>query len=124
MLPKLKHFYFQKGGFWMRIDWKAQIKSYSFWLSVASACLLLLQAVGKPLGLNVNEEYYMSIVNAVLGVFVLFGIIAPTAVSVDEQNDNNKDDDNTKDNINEFEILDDTILPFDNKKDDSFIDKK
>lgn len=92
----------------MQIDWKNQIKSYSFWLAVASACLLLLQAVGKPLGLNVNEDMYMSVVNAILGVFVLFGIIAPTAVvskddedtmgmqydNKDEKNDNHENGDN------------------------------
>lgn len=73
----------------MKIDWRTEILSYRFWLSVASACLLLLQAVGKPLGLCVNEEIYMSLVNAVLGVFVLFGIIAPTP-TVDDKNEVDK----------------------------------
>lgn len=70
--------------------------SYRFWLSVASACLLLFQAVGKPLGLDVNEEIYMSFVNAILGVFVLFGIIAPTHTveNEDEQFDTNDENDN------------------------------
>lgn len=63
----------------MNLSIKARIKSYSFWVSLASAILLLVQAVGKPLGLVINEEIYMSIVNSVLGVFVVLGIISHPA---------------------------------------------
>ena len=58
---------------------KNRLKSYSFWVSLASAVLLLVQAIGKPLGLVINEEIYMSIVNSVLGVFVVLGIISHPA---------------------------------------------
>jgi len=86
----------------MQIDWKTELKSYRFWLSVASACLLLFQAVGKPLGLDVNEEIYMSFVNAVLGVFVLFGIIAPTS-SIPETKDTQQDEEKKQNNDNKGE---------------------
>ncbi len=58
---------------------KNRLKNYSFWVSLASAILLLVQAIGKPLGLVINEEIYMSIVNSVLGVFVVLGIISHPA---------------------------------------------
>lgn len=58
---------------------KNRLKNYSFWVSLASAVLLLVQAIGKPLGLIINEEIYMSIVNSVLGVFVVLGIISHPA---------------------------------------------
>lgn len=69
---------------------KNRLKTYSFWVSLASAILLLIQSVGKPLGLVLNEELYMSIVNSVLGVFVVLGIIshpAQTLIQNDEENE-------------------------------------
>ena len=72
---------------------KNRLKSYSFWVSLASAILLLVQAIGKPLGLVINEEIYMSIVNSVLGVFVVLGIISHPAQNLltnkDTQNSEN-----------------------------------
>ena len=74
----------------MSVTLKNRLKNYSFWVSLASAILLLVQAVGKPLGLVINEEIYMSIVNSVLGVFVVLGIISHPAQNLlsnkDEQN--------------------------------------
>lgn len=58
---------------------KKRFKSYSFWVSLASAILLLVQTVGRPLGLIIDEATYMSIVNSVLGVFVVLGIISHPA---------------------------------------------
>lgn len=72
---------------------KNRLKNYSFWVSLASAILLLVQAIGKPLGLVINEEIYMSIVNSVLGVFVVLGIISHPAQNLltnkDTQNSEN-----------------------------------
>ena len=56
-----------------------KLKSYSFWVSLASAVLLLVQTIGRPLGLVIDESTYMSIVNSVLGVFVVLGIISHPA---------------------------------------------
>ena len=63
----------------MSEDLKEKLKSYRFWVSLASAVLLLVQAIGGPLGLTVDEETYMSIVNSALGVFVVLGIISHPA---------------------------------------------
>ncbi len=52
-----------------------KINTYSFWVSLSSAMLILVQAVGRPLGLEIDEEVYMSVINSVLGVFVLVGIV-------------------------------------------------
>ena len=55
---------------------KQRLKTYSFWVSLASAILLLVQTIGRPLGLVIDEALYMSVVNSVLGVFVVLGIIS------------------------------------------------
>ena len=88
----------------MLINFLAQIKSYSFWLSLASACLLLLQAVGKPLGLEINEEVYMSIINGILGIFVVLGIVTYPNVEQNQDKDDNIDveqENKKKDNLTE-----------------------
>ena len=73
-------------------SFKNRLKTYSFWVSLASAILLLVQSVGKPLGLVLNEEIYMSIVNSVLGVFVVLGIISHPAQTLIENKNENEDD--------------------------------
>lgn len=69
---------------------KPLYKTYSFWLGLSSAVLLLIQAIGEPLGLKINEAQYMAIVNAVLGIFVVLGIISNPASKVNDNQDNNK----------------------------------
>lgn len=65
---------------------KDKLKSYSFWVSLASAILLLIQTIGRPLGLVIDESTYMSIVNSVLGVFVVLGIISHPAQTLLKNN--------------------------------------
>ncbi len=59
----------------MKKNFFRKINTYGFWVSLASAMLILVQAVGRPLGLEMDEEVYMSVINSVLGVFVLVGIV-------------------------------------------------
>lgn len=55
---------------------KQKLKTQSFWVGLSSALLLLFQALSKPFGIEISEENYISIVNAVLGVFVFLGVIS------------------------------------------------
>ena len=85
----------------MSFNFNQQKKSYSFWLSLASAVLLLIQAIGKPLGLEINEEIYMSVINAVLGIFVVLGIITfPTNTNTENVNKNDNVTYITEENLN------------------------
>ncbi len=71
----------------MKKEFKARLKTYSFWVSLASAILLLFQSIAKPLGLHIDEIVYMSVVNSALGVFVVLGIIShPSQNLVDKEN--------------------------------------
>ncbi len=56
-----------------------KINTYSFWVSLSSALLIIVQAVGRPLGYEVDTEVYMSVINSVLGAFVLVGIVPKTS---------------------------------------------
>jgi uncharacterized membrane protein len=54
---------------------KNKFKSYTFWMSLAGAFILILQNLGLAFGFAVNEEVIMNIINSVCGVLVLLGII-------------------------------------------------
>lgn len=87
----------------MSEDLKEKLKSYRFWVSLASAILLLVQAIGGPLGLSVDEETYMSIVNSALGVFVVLGIISHPAQNLFAKNKETAD---KEENINAIDETD------------------
>lgn len=71
----------------MKFSLKERCKTYSFWFAILSAVLLLVQAIGEPLGLTISEDTYMSIINAVLGVFVVLGIISDPTDKTTESTD-------------------------------------
>lgn len=56
---------------------KLRLKSYSFWVSLASAIFLLLKVLGQRLGFSVDEGLYNDIFTALCGILVICGIIAP-----------------------------------------------
>lgn len=76
----------------MKDSLKDKIKSYSFWVSLASAILLLVQTVGKSLGLLIDESTYMSVVNSVLGIFVVLGIISHPSQTLLQQSNTDIDE--------------------------------
>lgn len=60
----------------------AKMKTYDFWVKLASAIILLLRIVGSKFGLQVDSLLFMDIVTAIAGVLVVLGIIsAPTLVT-------------------------------------------
>lgn len=76
---------------------KDRLKSYRFWLSVASAIFILFQAVAKPLGLQLSEEAYMSVVNGVLGIFVVVGLVSdPGKKSENPEGEDTEQEENTE----------------------------
>jgi len=88
-----------------------KINTYSFWVSLSSAMLILVQAVGKPLGLEIDEEVYMSVINSVLGAFVLVGIVPKSEANTNFCEDDSSKEvfspdakDCTKDNQNSLEL--------------------
>lgn len=76
----------------------SKFKSFKFWMGLSSAVLLLLQSVAKPLGLEVSEDVYMSVVNAVLSVFVVLGIVVKDEAPKTDDTQNNKTEDTDNQN--------------------------
>lgn len=61
------------------INWQVRIVNKDFWLSLIPAVLLLVQAIGAPLGLVLDfgelGNQLLAIVNAVFAVLAILGIV-------------------------------------------------
>jgi phi LC3 family holin len=62
----------------VNIDLKTRMGNYAFWISLASAVLLVL----TQFGVQVDNEKIMAIVKSILAVLVILGLVNnPTTVS-------------------------------------------
>lgn len=63
----------------MQINWKVRIANKDFWMAMIPAVLLLIQAIGAPLGLVLDfgelGNQLLAIVNAVFAVLAILGIV-------------------------------------------------
>lgn len=56
---------------------KDKIKSYSFWVSLASAIILILKILGNRFGFVIDETMVSDLFTALCSILVLLGIIVP-----------------------------------------------
>ena len=63
----------------MQINWQVRVANKDFWMSMIPAVLLLIQAIGAPLGLVLDfgelGNQLLAIVNAVFAVLAILGIV-------------------------------------------------
>ena len=55
---------------------KSKMKTYSFWISLVSAVLIIIRILGEYFGWFINEKLVMDIVTGICGVLVLLGILS------------------------------------------------
>ena len=55
---------------------KQKVKTYSFWISLISAILIVVRIVGEHFGWFINESFIMDIVTGICGILVLLGILS------------------------------------------------
>ena len=60
---------------------KDRIKTYNFWVSLASAVILLINTLGKQFNFSVDESLYNDLFTSFCGILVLLGIIVPPSTS-------------------------------------------
>lgn len=65
----------------VKMNLKSKVKSYSFWISLISAILIVVRIVGEHFNWFINEGFIMDVVTAVCGVLVLLGILSAPANS-------------------------------------------
>lgn len=58
---------------------KQKAKTYSFWISIISAVLIVVRILGEHFGWAINESLIMDIVTGVCGILVLLGILSSPA---------------------------------------------
>lgn len=69
---------------------KDKIKSYSFWVSIASAVILILKVLGNRFGFVVDESMVSDIFTALCSILVLMGIIVVPSAQGGQEQLNNK----------------------------------
>ena len=55
---------------------KQKVKTYSFWISIISAVLIVVRIIGEYFGWFINEGLIMDIVTGICGILVLLGILS------------------------------------------------
>lgn len=66
---------------------KTKVKSYSFWVSLASAVILIMKLVGQKFGFDVDESLISDLFTSLCAILVILGIIVvPSSVVVDSNN--------------------------------------
>ena len=70
-----------------------KVKSYSFWVSLASALILILKLIGQRFGFSVDEGLISDLFTSLCAILVIMGIIViPSPNSVDEPKKSNKEE--------------------------------
>ncbi len=71
---------------------KDKIKTYSFWVSIASAVILILKILGNRFGFAIDETMISDLFTALCSILVLLGIIViPSSPQQEKQNIANSD---------------------------------
>ena len=97
-----------------------KIKTYNFWVSIASGVFLIINLIGKKFNFTIDESTYNYMFTTFCSILVLLGIIVPPTnfkgqiyyqadseigleKTVNENDKNNKDEKNKEtENKNEF----------------------
>lgn len=81
---------------------KKRIKTYSFWVSLSGAIIVLVQAIGRAVGFIANADLINNIVMGIAGVLVVFGIVSsPTEAELNETEEEEESDEEEKDSKKE-----------------------
>ncbi len=78
-----------------------KIRSYSFWVSLSSAVIILLNALGKAFGFSIQNQVVEDCIMAVAGVLVVLGIVSMNKKESDKSNQEDvPNEEEKKDNPN------------------------
>lgn len=63
----------------MLVNWRVRIRNKNFWLAIIPAILVLIQAIGAPIGFRWDfgmlNDQLRTIVEAAFGVLAILGVI-------------------------------------------------
>ena len=76
---------------------KNKFRSYGFWTALAGALVVLVNALGQAFGFSIDDQIITSIVMAIAGVLVVFGVVAmPKGEDQDEAQEIQEEKENEK----------------------------
>ena len=65
---------------------RTKVKSYSFWVSLASALILILKLIGQRFGFSVDEGLISDLFTSFCAILVLLGIIVvPSTLNIEQK---------------------------------------
>lgn len=70
---------------------KQKMKTYSFWMALTGAVILVLQTIGKECGFSIDDKVITGIVSSVCGVFIVLGIISKPSIKNEDCEKTTKD---------------------------------
>ena len=76
---------------------KDKVKSYSFWISLGSAIILILNLIGNKFGFNIDSGFASDLLTSLCSILVLLGIIVTPTSSASTTIQQTKDDKNKPD---------------------------
>ena len=56
---------------------REKMKKYNFWTSLAGSVVILICAIGKFCGFEIENEIISNVIIAFAGVLVVFGVVVP-----------------------------------------------
>lgn len=67
---------------------KDRAKTYSFWVSLTSAVILIIKLIGQKYGLAIDETFISDLVTTICGLLVILGIIVIPKTEIITENKN------------------------------------
>ena len=64
-----------------------KFRNYSFWVSLTSAVLILIQSISKIFGFEVENDLIENLIMSICGVLVVFGIVVAPNKTENTQNE-------------------------------------
>ena len=88
---------------------KDKVKSYSFWISLGSAIILILNLIGNKFGFNIDSGFASDLLTSLCSILVLLGIIVtPTSITLNSSQKENlpifKDEENNQEENIVYEV--------------------
>lgn len=77
---------------------KEKFKSYSFWVGLSGAVVVLIDAIGKAFGFIPDGELISNIIMGIAGILVVFGVVTMPAKKSDKKNKEIEIKDNNNEN--------------------------
>lgn len=76
---------------------KQKFRSYSFWLSLTGAVIIVLNNLGKAFNFSVDDKIISEIVNSICGVLIVLGVLTMPKNQDNKNNENSENLDDLKD---------------------------